>query len=508
MKLPLELRRHDGTRSCGCYRPSILRPAITRGWSGHRVTRPLRPRALTTVESRKMPRLCPPTIAFALASSLASGCLFAPSPRANVQNVIVLSVDALSVDALRPYNDGAEALPHFDRFARGAIVFQQAFTSASWTLPAHASLFTGLYPDRHGVVRPGKRLGDDQATLASLLREEGLETVAFTGGNFLSASFGLSRGFDRYDGWTATRPWRPQLRLHQGGSEDGELFDRAIAYLRDVGREKRRFFLFLHTYFVHDYYEVDGNYELARCVLGQKPCGSDVWEELRARYRQRLVGFDERFGRLLEALEETGLRDSTLLIVLSDHGEGFDPEGGRIHHGGRLHQDLIRIPLLIAGARLPPRVSGERVSIVDVAPTLGELLAPRSSGDYDGVSFASRLRGDAKSEELSHPRTLYAMEHAYRWVDGARVDFRAPEDGPPSFAVIHRNLYYIRRDDHEEIYDLRSDPEQRANLAGASFDPTPFRRALDARASFKGGAEAMQMDQELEDRLRSLGYIQ
>lgn len=99
------------------------------------------------------------------------------------------------------------------------------------------------------------------------------------------------------------------------------------------------------------------------------------------------------------------------------------------------------------------------------------------------------------------------MEHAYRWLDGARVDFRSPEDGAASYAVIHRGLYYIRQGEQEEIYDMRADPEQRHDLASGSYDSTPFRRALEARAGFAEGAEAVQMDRELENRLRSLGYI-
>jgi arylsulfatase A-like enzyme len=381
-------------------------------------------------------------------------------------------------------------------------VFRNAFASASWTLPAHASLFTGLYPDRHGLVTPGKRLAEDQETLASLLQRQGFETVAFTGGGFLSGAYGFGKGFERYDGWTARGERRPQLRLLHSGAEDGELFDRAIAYL-GAGGSDRRFFLFLHTYFVHDYYKEETE-ELKACVLGQKACGAEVWEDLKKRYRDRVAAFDGGFGRLLSALEEGSLAESTLLIVLSDHGEGFEPERNRIHHGGRLHEDVLRIPLLVGGPRLAPRFVDRSVSLVDVAPTIAELLDLALRGVPDGVSVAKDLYGD---ETPSAPRTLFAMEHAYRWVDGARVDFRAPAKGPPANAVIHRNLHYVRGDLGEEIYDLRADPGERRDLARSSVDLSPFRKALEARANFEPGGEVMTMDKELEDQLRSLGYI-
>ena len=421
--------------------------------------------------------------------------------------MIVLSVDALTRRALSTYDPAAKELPQLDRFSRGALVFTNAFTSASWTLPAHASLFTGLYPDRHGLVRPGKKMAKDQRTLTTLLHERGFETVAFTGGGFLSGSFGFGKSFERYDGWTSSRGWRPSLRLHRAGSEDGALFDRAVAYLRDIGKGDRPFLLFLHTYYVHDYYKFDENEELKECVLGVKVCSPAIWEDLKERYDQRLREFDDGFGRLLAALERTGLDDSTLLIVLSDHGEGFEPERSRIHHAGRLQEDVLRIPLLVAGPHLSHRLVDDSISLVDVLPTVAELLGIPAEEELDGVSFAKSLYGKSSARSSSPPRTLLAMEHAYRWMDGRRIDFRAPEDGAASYAVIHRNLYYIREGDREEIYDMRADPEQRRDLAASSFDSTPFRKAVEARAGFEAGGEAMPMDKELEDRLRSLGYI-
>ncbi len=435
-------------------------------------------------------------------------CFSEPAAGDGILNVIVLSVDALNAVGLPPYGAEEKTLPNLERFSRRAVVFRNAFTTASWTLPAHASLLTGLYPDRHGVVSPGKRLAKDQETLASLLRAEGFETVAFTGGGFLSSSFGFGHGFDRYDGWTATRGWRRGLRLHQAGKEDGRLFDRAIAYLDDVDRENRRFLLFLHTYFVHDYYKkYDENEELKECVLGQRSCGAEIWDELKERYQERIAAFDEGFGRLLAAMDETGLDESTLVILLSDHGEGFEPNRGRIHHGGRLDEDVIRIPLLVVGPQLTHRFVDESVSLVDVLPTLAEMFVLSTSENYDGLSFARYLYGDPPPQISARARTIYAMEHAYRWVDGAREDFRALDESQASYAVVYRNFYYIRQGDREHVYDMNSDPEQQRDLTAGSFDTSPFRRALEMRAQFKGGGEAMQMDRELEEQLRSLGYI-
>jgi arylsulfatase A-like enzyme len=433
---------------------------------------------------------------------LASACMRQPTVGEDVENVVVISLDGLGQRFVPPYDESGAGLPHFERFAARGVAFRNAFSSASWTLPAHGSLFTGLYPDRHGLVTPGKRLTKDEKTLAALFRERGFETAAFTGGGFLSAAYGFGQGFERYDGWTSDREARRNSTLPQSGVEDGELFDRAVAYLREPHR--RSFFLFVHTYFLHDYYKEGEDEGLKSCVLGTTSCSPEVWEDLEGRYRERVAGLDQGLGRLLDALEETGLDGSTLVVLLSDHGEGFEPERNRIHHGGRLHSDLLRIPLLVSGPGITPGLVDDGVSIVDVAPTLAEIAGLAPGTGSDGISFAKRLygRGDAPP-----PRTLYASEHHYRWVAGARVDERSPVGSPRMVAAIHRGFLYVRAEGLEELYDLRADPDERRNLSEA-FDLEPFREALSARASFEPGGETMILDSKLEQQLRSLGYIQ
>ena len=288
-----------------------------------------------------------PRLAAALSiAALSIGCSFVEPPVTigeGIENVILLSVDAVGRDAL-----SSEALPALDRLASRAVVFENAFSVASWTLPSHASLLTSLYPDRHGAFRAGRRLSKDQTTLEKLLHAAGYETVAFTGGGYISGSYGFGRGFDRYDGWVTSKSFRPELRLPRNGSSDGRLFDRAIAYLEDVGDDDSPFFLLLHTYYVHDYFkqirgnEIDESFK--PCLTDVSRCSSEEWRALRGLCRERLRGFDRGLSRLVETLERTGLFESTLFILTSDHGEGFEPERGRVHHGGRLHRDQLHVP--------------------------------------------------------------------------------------------------------------------------------------------------------------------
>ena len=148
------------------------------------------------------------------------------------ENIIIISIDALNRSALSAYDEDAPSLPHLDRFAEGAAVFSRAYASSSWTLPSHASLLTGLYPDRHGAMHWKQSVSEEVPTLAGLLREAGFETAAFTDGAFVSRAFGFARGFDRYDEWSDPEAaWR-QDDLPRAGEPDEvpgrNLFDRAI----------------------------------------------------------------------------------------------------------------------------------------------------------------------------------------------------------------------------------------------------------------------------------------
>jgi len=438
-------------------------------------------------------------------AALSTGCSFVGTPVAvgeGIENVILLSVDTVGKDAL-----SSEALPALDGLASRAVVFDNAFSAASWTLPSHASLLTALYPDRHGAFRAGRRLSKDQTTLEKLLHAAGYETVAFTGGGYMSGAYGFGRGFDRYDGWVASKSWRPELRLPWNGTRDGRLFDRAIAYLENVGDDDPPFFLLLHTYYVHDYFKNERGNEtdesLKPCLADASRCSLEQWRELRALYREKLRGFDRGLSRLVATLERTHLFESTLFVLTSDHGEGFDPENGRIHHGGRLDPGQLHVPLMFVGPHLAPRTVADNVSLVDVMPTILELLGVSDEADFDGVSFVESLYG--RDQARKGRRNLFAMEYAHRWEEGVKVDVKIRDDVPALVAVIRATHQYVRDGDSEEIFDLRSETE--ASLPASADALVSFRKAVVGRARFAAAGQTMELDDELREQLRSLGYI-
>jgi arylsulfatase A-like enzyme len=399
------------------------------------------------------------------------------------------------------------------------VIFETALSPAAWTLPAHASLLTGLYPDRHGATDPRRRIAQDVPTLAQELRQAGLETVAFTDGGYVDRRFGFAAGFDRYDDWVRDPGSRPALDLPRNGAHDPQLgsalFDRAIAYLEQRHPDGPPFFLFLQTYAVHDYFRVEpeavralageqfggGKYYL-KCLVGRRDCSMNDRRQLRALYAAEVANLDLGLGHLLSTLDRCGLTDSTLVIFVSDHGEGFDFARGRIHHGGRLHQDLIRVPLLIAGPGATPARVREPVSLVDVMPTVLDLLGRPSTAGLDGESLAPVLR----RERPPRTRPLYAMEYYMWWEGGRRLSSEEVRQQAISVAAIARGRWYIQAASGDEIYDLEADAGQRRSLidvdhAGALRDLVSARREYHLPAGTRGP------DRPLDARLRALGYV-
>lgn len=444
-----------------------------------------------------------------------------PKPRLNV---LLVSIDTMNRSALRAYEPSAQELPNLDRLACESLVFERGYSTSPWTLPAHASLLTGLYPDRHGATQPKLHIAPEVSPLALHLAETGYETVGFTDGGFVDDSFGFAEGFGRYDE-IATDAGLAAMALPRAGSHTNvpglSLFDRTIHYLEERETDQP-FFCFVQTFTVHEYYQ---GREWARkdlgdvplrspkyyieCLTGQRPGTREDWHTLRRLYDLEMRHLDEGLGRLLGTVERLGLRDSTVVVLLSDHGEGLDPEHGRIHHGGRLNADLIRVPFFVRGPGIAPGRSEVPVSLVDVAPTVLDLAGAPLPSDLDGQSLAAVLAGAPQQGE----RALYAEGYAFEWRNGVRRKVSGVQEQPYSLAVIQDDFFYIRsKATGEELYRDDLDPEQRQNLVGsssASVSPAEIEelRALaDRRQAARTQANEMTEDEDLRQRLDALGY--
>lgn len=424
-------------------------------------------------------------------------------------HLILISLDTLNRSALRAYDERAVRLPAIDAFCDESVRFERAYSSASWTLPAHGSLFTGLYPDRHGATDRRVTLSAGAETLAEGLARRGYQTAGFTGGGYLDPEYGMARGFEHYESFD---------RDKSGPSETGaQLVERVRSFLKEGRNSSRPLFLFLHSYAVHSYYDVrpeiadsfPGVDFLPRknyidCAIGRGPCPPGAWRQMRRLYRAELRDFDRAFADLQSELIAAGIWDEAVVVFMTDHGEGFEPERGRKHHGGRLHGDQLHIPLLVRLPHSGPGVIEAPVSIVDVLPTLLDFAGGGSAAGIDGRSFAPLLGRAGKYES----RPVFAMEHYFEWREGRRFLPGRISELPVASAVIDEDGWYIRkRTGPEELYDTESDPGQHRDVLGQGTGLEALRALVSERRRPRTQTPLRGESPALEKDLEDLGYV-
>ena len=299
-------------------------------------------------------------------------------------NVVLISMDTVRADHLGAYGYDRETSPNVDRFAERATVFENAISQSAWTLPAHGSMMTGLYPSRLGVSHyPAKRGLPKVRMLADSFHAAGYATGAFTGGGFVAAHFGFARGFDVY-------------------TSDGRRFehniDEAIDWLKQ--HQQRRFFLFLHGYDAHRPYFSLPEDKAALGIPGKRPAerrgyclkvGREKPNDLDVvlkYYDASIRHGDRSVGQFLNALTALGLADRTVVLITSDHGEEFY-EHGHCDHVRFLYREVVNVPLLLrvpghdsVAKRIPDVVPAS----ISIAGTLLELVGVDAS-DFPGASL-------------------------------------------------------------------------------------------------------------------------
>ena len=461
-------------------------------------------------------------------SDLPNGSTASQSPR---PNLVLISIDTLRADAVGPRPDGSSDTPVLDTLARRGTSYANAFSPGAWTLPTHATMLTGVQPPTHGALLPIHRLSSSVPTLAEILREAGYRTVALTAGGYVEDHYGLERGFELFDDDSTYRFWfghhpafthlvaeLPIRRFRDRFDLAGgfhRVVDRAVDWWRSEPPEP--FFLFLHTYEVHDYMSVHAWWDdLARskglddarlaelAAIGERSVNhwpEETFDDFRLLYEAALAWTDRQIGRLLLALEEEGLAENTWIVVTSDHGEGFDVARNRVGHGGRLHDDLVHVPLIVVppdGRELP--APGRMVGLVDVAPTLLE-AAGLDAPSMEGVSLLS-----APAEDETAVFGQEAYERSPRRIAGNHP-LRDPESWQSSLRTRERKYLWTRHG--WEVYAVDEDPEEREDLSRTD-DAVPEEIALrleEFRRSWSGSESSAPSTPEQRRRLEALGYV-
>jgi len=459
-----------------------------------------------------------------MAAALAALLFYrAGTPRSPSQdgrvNVVLVSLDTLRPDHLGIYGHTRPTSPCIDAFARDAIVFENAFAQAGWTLPSHLSMLTSLYSSGHGVTGDEHRLGRGIRTLPETLQQQGYDTAAFTAGHFVSRRYGFDRGFDVYEEEYDDRPpnhgqgWRFE-------SLEGDLF----AWLDD--HADRAFFVFVHAYDTHEPFiahdgasdftsdyagpmrALENHDAFVRSGLREKyeaRSANDLFningflgqvinqgridlseqdvEHLIALYDNEIRFVDTSICRLVEKLDSLGLRDETLMILTSDHGQELMERGhGHIRHG-TLYDEVVHVPLIVRIPDTAPARSTKLVQIVDIPPTVLAALGLPPDPQFRGLPLLPL-------DTPGHPFVI-AEGRGEKMLRTATTKLLARPRGIA-------------------LYDLVADPGESVDLAATKPDDVRalHRLLLDTldRAELDP-AERVELSEKDRAQLRALGYL-
>ena len=361
-------------------------------------------------------------------------------------NIVLFLSDTFRADNMAAYGGDPEVTPFLNALAEESVLFERAWSTSSWTLPAHASIFSSLHPPQHGAELTSLVLPRAVTSLTEVLEQNGYRTGAVTDGNFVSRNFNMNQGFR----------WFREIKGPDGW-DLGETLRSARAFL-DSG-DGRPSFLFVHTYRVHEPYRVgeDESREEAHRYLVEAyrkaRGGAEVDRDRIAAglidiYRQGVTALDLELGRWMEGLRELHGWERTTFFFTSDHGEGFY-EHRRVGHKGPLWEEVFRIPLLIHAADLEPARRTTAASLIDLAPTIAGRARVPIPGAWQGIDLLSSDR----------ERAIYGF-----YKDEKRFDLGIV-DGDRK-VLSRAEVEALRRNEIHHAYDLGRDPAEQVDLAG------------------------------------------
>lgn len=464
------------------------------------------------------------------------------TPPPDAPDVLVVVLDTVRADHMSAYGYARPTTPHFDALAADGLLFLEAVSPATWSLPSHASLFTGRFPSSHGAHDEHRFLDAGGPTLAETLAAAGWDTRSFTANAWISDGLGMTRGFAWTDeAWRQGDVARSMHSMHRildrlgfGPADKGGagVADGVAAWLASRPADAPPAFVFVNFIEAHfPYHQLPDDYLhrysdiplpalralslrlMAAQFGGEAPDPETVREPATAMYDAGVAYADALLGRIVEALRRRGTLDRTMIVVLADHGELLG-EHGEFGHGQAVYEPVLHVPLLV---RFPPSVATGRasqpVSTAGVYATICDALGIPIPPSVQAGSLLPASRG--------RPAPGPALAEQYASMLGSRT---TTTDDP---LLRHDRRYRAYRAGTEKLvvdstggtwfFDLAVDPAERHDLAPLYPDRVKrLRGELDAWASALGlpaldaavDAAAPPMDPAARDRLRALGYVE
>ncbi len=394
-------------------------------------------------------------------------------------NVVLITLDTVRADHLHCYGDSKIKTPVIDGLARDGILFERAVTQTPLTGPSHASIFTGENPNVHHVRDTGGfALQPSSVTLATTLQRSGWDTAGFISASVLNRQFGFNQGFATYDDQIAEVVDKSTGELAAARPAKVTV-DHAIHWLDQ--HSSKPFLVWLHLYDAHQPYNPPAQF---RRQYPGDPYDAEIAFE------------DHEVGRFLDVVRKKSPVGKTLILLLSDHGEGLG-QHGEDGHGIFLYDSTVRIAWIMDGPGIPAGVRvQQQAREIDALPTVLNLLGGKASSAIEGTSMVPAFSGKAVPTTYSYEETLYPK------INMGWAELRG----------IHTAHWMYVRAPKPELYDLDKDPGELHNVIAAQ--PKEFRE-LEAQLKLQSrmGSNNTEtvvtqpMDQKTIDQLRSLGYV-
>jgi arylsulfatase A-like enzyme len=428
-------------------------------------------------------------------------------------NIVLIVIDCLRADHLGCYGYGRNTSPAIDALAGAGTVFSRAYAQAPWTKPSVASLFTSLYPHVHNIISPGSTMPDALVTTAEALKSSGYHTAFFNGGNlFVKKDFNVDQGFTRY----LYRPYAE--RAGEAITHD------FLRYIQNTNNTP--FFAYIHYMDAHTPYKAN---MFTNTFLGKKPLRThsdrgSVLKKIRLmtkkgrlspEEKQQIVDLydgqiryiDENIKNILLQLKNSSLLDNTILIITADHGEEFW-DHHNFEHGHTLYNELLHIPLIIAGRAVSSKAVSAPVQLIDIHPTILALAGTEPCGaPMQGRNLLAPPGGAARpaNRAVFATATLYGTEKMCVIKNGHKYIHNTERSR-------HKwKLIGYASPDTAECYNLDTDPSESVNRAPHCAESTNLTAALETFLQMPPVcAEQITravIDKNTKKQLEALGYI-
>ena len=447
---------------------------------------------------------------------------FAPSPKPGAPNVVLIVLDTVRASCVDLHGSHRPTTPNLERLSRRGVVFNQAYSTAPWTSPSHASMLTGRWPHELSVA-PGVPLDATFPTLAEVLGRQGYATAGFVGNIYYCNNiYGFGRGFSRFEdayenqtvsllelirstglgrGLIQAMAYPRKLTDEEGMlRKTAEMLNRDILHWLTGRPSDRPFFAFVNYYDVHRPYvlpddpnlrfataglpaaervEIDRRFE--NLVAGEFPPPEFTMEQVSNQamelyhdsYDSCIAYLDQQVGALLNELEQRGLLKNTYVIVTSDHGEQLG-ERGMIIHGASVYNQETHVPLMVIppSGTLKSKIVDEPVSLRDIPATVAEWVGLEQNNPFPGRSLSQfSVEGTETRPEVSP--AFSELQHLIAFPDPTQIP---PLFGLASSLVLKEHAYILKEDGTEELYDLANDPLETVNIAAAPQSQTAIKK--------------------------------